>query len=183
MHFFAKSPCQYGFGKRLFFVDLILTFCGVERSIFQSLWRFSKIEGRPSILENHLTVDWWSSSTTLPQIFLMNCITWFSKIEGRPSILENHCVAFTKMMGNMKGAPLNFGKPPHRGLLLGTLSPFWGGKTQKKLANFVLRLRDAYKKYILQKKLGQNGHSSPQQWSGQSTDAYVGLPPPTRWSI
>ena len=51
----------------------------------------------------------------------------------------------------MKGAPLNFGKPPHRGLLLGTLGPFWGGKTQKKSANFVLRLRDAYKKYILQK--------------------------------
>ena len=25
------------------------------------------------------------------------------------------------------------------------------------------------KKYILQKKLGQNGHSSPQQWSEQST--------------
>ena len=28
---------------------------------------------------------------------------------------------------------------------------FWGGKTQKKLAKFFLRLLDAYKKYILQK--------------------------------
>ena len=28
---------------------------------------------------------------------------------------------------------------------------FLGGKTQKKLAKFFLRLRDAYKKYILQK--------------------------------
>ena len=27
--------------------------------------------------------------------------------------------------------------------------------------------------------MGQNGHSSPQQWSEQSTDAYMGLSPPT----
>ena len=58
-----------------------------------------------------------------------------------------------------------------------------GGKTKKKLPNFFLRLCDTHKKYILQKKFGQNGHSSPQQWSDQSTDAYMGLPPPTRWSI
>ena len=31
-------------------------------------------------------------------------------------------------------------------------------------------------------KLVQNGHSSPQQWSEQSTGAYMGSPPPTRWS-
>ena len=55
-----------------------------------------------------------------------------------------------------------------------------GGKTQKKLPKFFLRLQDTYKKYILQKKMGQNGHSSPQQWSEQSTHAYMGLPPPTR---
>ena len=55
-----------------------------------------------------------------------------------------------------------------------------GGKTKKKLPKFFLRLQDTYKKYILQKKMGRNGHSSPQQWSEQSTDAYMGLPPPTR---
>ena len=43
----------------LFFVDLNFTFCGLERSIFPSVRRFSEIEGRPSILENHLTGDWW----------------------------------------------------------------------------------------------------------------------------
>ena len=32
------------------------------------------------------------------------------------------------------------------------------------------------------KKMGQNGHSSPQQWSEQFAGAYMGLPPPTRWS-
>ena len=32
-------------------------------------------------------------------------------------------------------------------------------------------------------KLVQNGHSSPQQWSEQFTGAYMGSPPPTRWSI
>ena len=112
---------------------LIFTFCGLERAIFQSVWRFSEIEGRPSILENYLTVDWWSSSIPLPQIFLMNCITWFSKIEGRPSILENHLVAFTKMNGNV---PLNFGKPPHWGPVLGTFGLFWGVKPQRRLSNF-----------------------------------------------
>ena len=45
-----------------------------------------------------------------------------------------------------------------------------------------LRPRDTYKKYILQKKLGQNGHSSLQQWSEQSTPLYMGSQPPTRWS-
>ena len=31
--------------------------------------------------------------------------------------------------------------------------------------------------------MGQIGHSSPQQWSEEFTAAYMGLPPPTRWSI
>ena len=75
--------------------------------------------------------------------------------------------------------------PGNRNRLPGNLDPLQktavsGGKTKKKLPKFFLRLRDTYKKYILQKKLGQNGHSSPQQWSEQSTDAYMGLPPPTR---
>ena len=129
MRFFAKSPCPYGFGGNTFFIDLIFTFCGLERAIFQSVWRFSEIEGRPSILENYFTVDRWSSSIPLPQIFLMNCKTWFSKIEGRPSILENHPVAFTKVMGN---APLNSGKPPEAR----NFGRFWGVKPQKSQPNF-----------------------------------------------
>ena len=39
-----------------------------------------------------------------------------------------------------------------------------------------------YKIYILQKKLVQIDQSSPQQWSEYFTAAYMGLPPPTRWS-
>ena len=31
--------------------------------------------------------------------------------------------------------------------------------------------------------MGQIGHSSPQQWSEEFTAAYMGLPPPTRWSV
>ena len=31
--------------------------------------------------------------------------------------------------------------------------------------------------------MGQIGHSSPQQWSEEFTAAYMGSPPPTRWSI
>ena len=31
--------------------------------------------------------------------------------------------------------------------------------------------------------MGQIGHSSPQQWSKEFTAAYMGSPPPTRWSI
>ena len=38
------------------------------------------------------------------------------------------------------------------------------------------------KTYTFWKKLSQNGHSSPQQWSDRSTDAYMGSQLPTRWS-
>ena len=54
MHFFAKSPCPYGFGGNTFFIDLNFTFCGLEKVIFQSVWRFSEIEGRLYKIEGRL---------------------------------------------------------------------------------------------------------------------------------
>ena len=62
---------------------------------------------------------------------------------------------------------------------------FWGGgegKTCKKFAKFFWGLYHAHKKYISRKKPTKIAHSSSQQWSEQSTDAYVGSQPPTRWS-
>ena len=52
--------------------------------------------------------------------------------------------------------------------------PFSGGKTLRKWTKIFLWLRDTYKKYILQKKMGKNGNSSPQQWSKVFTAAYMG---------
>ena len=59
-------------------------------------------------------------------------------------------------------------------------APFQGVKMAKKGCHSLFRPVHMYKKYILKKKLGQNGHSSSQQWSEQSTAAYMVLPPPTR---
>ena len=78
------------------------------------------------------------------------------------------------------GAPLNFGKPScglyknewkfrpsilENLLTLGTLAVF-GGLNPKKLSQIFLRLRDAYKKYFLQKKWVKT--AIPALSSGQS---------------
>ena len=80
--FFCKKHMTLWIREMTFFRGSVFTYFGLERFIFPSLGRFSEIEGRPSISENHLNGEWWSSSTLLPPIFLMNCITWFSKFEG-----------------------------------------------------------------------------------------------------
>ena len=54
-----------------------------------------------------------------------------------------------------------------------------GGKPKKSCPNFFCG-SGIHIKNTFCKKMGQNGHSSPQQWSEQSTHAYMGLPPPTR---
>ena len=59
---------------------------------------------------------------------------------------------------------------------------FQGVKPKKVAQRFFAALWYTWKIHFA-KKIDQNGHSSPQQWSEQSTDAYMGLPPPTRWSI
>ena len=81
-----------------------------------------------------------------------------------------------------KGAAQRNGPAPHSDILapFGKKRLVWGGKTQKKSAKIFLRLHDTHKMYILQKKLDQNGQSSPQQWPKLFPSAYMGSPPPTR---
>ena len=57
-----------------------------------------------------------------------------------------------------------------------------GGKTEKNLSQFFLRLANTYKKYILQKNWVKT--VIPALSSGQSNlpPSYMGSQPPTRWS-
>ena len=123
MRFFAKSPCPYGFGGNTFFIDLNFTFCGLEKVIFQSVWRFSEIEGR------------------------------LYKIEGRLHKIEGHLYKIEGRIYKIEGRLYKIeGRLYKIGDLCLELWAFFGGKTPKKAAKFFLQLWDGYKKYILQKK-------------------------------
>ena len=104
----------------------------------------------------------------------------FPKIEGqdfeRIWLAAHHDHSSTKELAfqKLRARPSIFGKgpsPKNRSIK--------GAKTPQKCTNFFhSSLR--YTIFTFCKKMGQNGHSSPQQWSEQFTAAYMGFPPPTR---
>ena len=107
------------------------------------------------------------------------------KLLSRFVIVDDHFIRniiqhLTKIVDQLPHHP-QFWKNSSRTQGLGEKA-FFREKKNQKPANFFLRLPDTCKKYILQKKMGQNGTSRPRQWSEQSTDGYMGSQPPTRWS-
>ena len=68
----------------------------------------------------------------------------------------------------------------HSGTRLLKKCLFLGGKTCINLAKFFLGLYHTHNKIQFAKNRTKISHSSSQQWSEQSTDAYMGSQPPTR---
>ena len=114
----------------------------------------------------------------------------FSRNEGMPSIPEKWSGRYTHLipMWFPNAADFqNWGYTLNSGNLASQASPakktsLLGGLNTKKVDQTIFFVKCIHIKIHFAKKLGQNGHSSPQQWSEQSTDAHRGLPPPTRWS-
>ena len=85
--FFAKSTCQYEFGKILFFSPSYSISKSSKLAIFGSLPHFSRIEGRISKIEGsegivmkslalYMCYDWWPSKRLCCLIKPMKMVRW-----------------------------------------------------------------------------------------------------------
>ena len=108
--------------------NINITFCGLGRFIFWSLQRVSKIEGAPQFWK--ITSLWIDGllKHCCRQYFQLFASHRFPKLRGASQFWKTIYGLLHKNVGKCEGSrvPLNFGKPPHRGLMLGTLGPFWG---------------------------------------------------------
>ena len=172
--FFAKCTCLGGFEERLFFRLHFHFFLGSGRPFFVGCYvslklRYVSLKLRimrgPGGICNGII------------IFIYKIPLFLTLLSFIGSSAPERCskgVTFAKI-AVCNGAQ-------RTGPRVGEKNCFWGGKTRKNTAKFFLRLRDIYKKYILQKNWAKTVNLAFSSGQSNLPPSYMGSQPPTRWS-